>query len=119
VLEVNYLSTVDEAGVELDVAIYGQGDTLLIRSSNLLASQDLHIKPGSGILRVRWEGIPVIRDRLLFATALWSKRRTELFDWRRGMTLDISSSQPKGGILWVESDFQNVQESAVVGTRSH
>ena len=111
VYETNRPVVIEE--VELDVVFYEAGRGMFFQGSNLLCGQPLSLASGSGTIHIRFPLLTKNNGSLRLAFALWSKGREELFDWHRGIEIDVNGCPLSQGAVWLPCSFQVVYDSHV------
>jgi energy-coupling factor transporter ATP-binding protein EcfA2 len=102
---IQYDAAIDCPTAELDVGIYTSANTMFFQGSTRLLEQTIPIRKGRGVLAIDFACLPANNDCLMFAFALWDERRSELFDWRRGLTLHVRGCSLSLGSVWLTPRF--------------
>ena len=109
-LKIDYESIMDFANTELDLMMYNSKNEAFFQASNLFYDQPLHIPKGRGSIFVHFPYLPSNSGRLVVHIALWNRAREELFDWRRGIKLDVTGCPLSVGSTWLPCSFETIRD---------
>ncbi len=82
--------------VLLDLSIWSEG-TELFHSTSATSDTLFQIEKGSGRLKVNFPSVPINYSRITFNFCIMHKSTSELFDWKRGLPLDLIQNSKQTG----------------------
>jgi len=115
IIRIHYEGKEKIGEIELDLGVRHSSGERFFQGTNLAYGKEMFISKKQGYIEVHFNDFCMNDHKALFFFALWKKNRSELFDWKREVPLNVIGNTLLNGkvllnIDWILKERGNIHE---------